>query len=128
MAVINEHFYKADIGEPLSIPVVTLPTSSNVQFWCNKNSSAIYQIEFCFSSDNWNKHSTIFVATLYATGLPSLTIQEFVDSFEKFITSVPHPTSKTFKLWHPQMGRFIVVKWAISKDGVVDIKIDGQFS
>ena len=74
--------------------------------------------DFCFSSDNWNKHSTIFVATLYATGLPSLTIQEFVDSFEKFITSVPHPTSKTFKLWHPQMGRFIVVKWAISKDGV----------
>ena len=123
-----EHFYKADIGEPLSTPVVILPTSSNVQFWCNRDSSAIYRIEFCFSSDNWNKHSTIFVATLYAPGLPSSTIQEFTGSFDKFITSVTHPTSKTFKLWYPEIGRYIVVKCKVSNYADVMIKIDAKFS
>ena len=104
-----EHFYKADIGEPLSTPAVTFPTSSNVQFWRNRDSSAIYQIDFDFNRDNWNKHSTIFVAILYATGLPSSTIQEFVVSFDKFIISVIHPTSKTFKLGIQKLGDILLL-------------------
>ena len=104
-----EHFYKADIGEPLSTTAVTLPTSSNVQFWRNRDSSAIYQIDFDFNRDNWNKHSTIFVAILYATGLPSSTIQEFVVSFDKFIISVIHPTSKTFKLGIQKLGDILLL-------------------
>ena len=106
--------------------------ASTIKFHSTLDDSAIYKIELESISEDAKvneKTGAIFAAAILATDVPIDTFKQFYDSLLKWANSVKRrPASKTFKLWHPQMGRYIVVKWKIDSNGSYDITIDGQFS
>ena len=106
--------------------------ASTIKFHSTLDNSAIYKIEINNISGDAKvneKMGAILAATILATDVPSDTFKQFAESLFKWVNSGKSlPTSKTFKLWHPQMGRYIVVKWKIDSKGSQEIMIDGKFS
>ena len=106
--------------------------ASTIKFHSTLDNSAIYRIEIKdISRDSKiiEKTSVICGAAILATGVSNDTYKQFSNSFLKWLKSRKSlPAKKTFKLWHPQMGRYIVVKCEIDGNGVLAFKIDGKFS
>ena len=105
---------------------------STITFHSTSDNSAIYKIEINDVSVDpqiGEKISVIFGATLFSIGVPSDTYKQFDDSWGKWASSRKSlPASKTFKLWHPQMGRYIVVKMKFSGNASLEITIYGKSS
>lgn len=126
----NQHliYFGAGKGENNNL------SSSCIRFDTDYGGNNIHTIKcrVYYESDYEESQFYIFVALL-ATGLSQSSMHEFVDELQKYASRAHHRSSKTFKIWNSQMGRYIVLNvkeiepHMFALHGGIGVTITGEF-